>query len=120
MKTPPDSFEKAIARLLSDYFHSDIKFVDTASTSMPDIRVERLNQIWEIKRIDGNKKDTIHHALGRAKKQSANVIIATGRTRFRPQQIIGYIKKELEKRKDTKKLIFIDRQGNILVIKGRV
>lgn len=119
MTTPPDDFEKAIARLLAKYFSSDITFVDTASTSMPDILVIRLNQIWEIKRVDGNKRDTVHHSLGRAKKQSANVILVMGKTKFQLSQVVGYAKQELKIRRDIKRLILLSKPPiKEVVIKG--
>ena len=102
---------------LTKYFHSDIEFIPTASSNTPDIRVVRLHQYWEIKNITGNGKNTIHHAMSGANRQSNNLIITLIRSRMTPKVAIGRIKHEISKTTPFKRIILITKSGKILEIK---
>ena len=109
-----------VALRMCGYFESSLEFVDVADTHTPDVLVSKTNQRWEIKAINGSSKNTIHHTLARAKKQSENVILVVNRSRLYKNQIIGQIKSELKKRREIKRLVVVMKDGEIFVIKGKV
>lgn len=116
----PSTFEIKIAGILCETFWSNTVFVDVGPLCTPDVLIEKRNQLWEVKALDGNSPNTVHHALGRARKQSTNVVLAVRKTRLRTQQIIGKIKGDLKDRRDIKRLILVTKEGKVIVIKGKV
>ena len=46
---PPKEHEKHAARILAQYFRSDLVFVRKGPSSTPDIKILKTNQVWELK-----------------------------------------------------------------------
>lgn len=53
---PPKPHEQYAARIVSDYFESDIVFIRKKAGSSPDFIIVRSNQIWELKSPFRNAK----------------------------------------------------------------
>lgn len=113
----PDRYEMRVAFVMSEYFESDILLRKNSQSYSPDLLVDRLNQLWEIKNIKGNGVHTIEHNLSRAKLQSDKVIVSLYRTNMTPKRAIGRIKAELPKRREIKKLLLITKDNKVVKIK---
>ncbi len=72
------------------------------------------NEKWDLKFIDGNTKNTIHHKFSDYKLQTDNIILKTGKTKMSNDEIIKYIEKEMDIYKNYyNKVIFIN--GNNII-----
>lgn len=108
----------AVAEVLSNYFHSDIKFVARGISHTPDIFIIRLNQYWEIKNIRGNGRRTIANVLREAQYQAENLVISLTRTSMSAQQASGRIRQYIrEGRTRIKRIVIITKAKKVLVIK---
>ena len=116
-KNFPDSYEIQAAQLLLSYFHSDIEFIPSGSTSRPDLFITRLHQRWEIKSPTGNGKRTISHNLEGISRQSENVVISLLRTKMHPRTAISRAKQVLKSPTRVKRLLIVTKQGKVVEIK---
>lgn len=90
IKPEPRPSEQRVARIMAQYFQSDIQFVPTSSVSRtPDLFIVRLHQLWEIKNIRGNGKRTMANNLRTAQHQSENVIISLFETKMTGDQAVA-------------------------------
>ena len=82
----------------------------------PDFWLEDVDELWDLKGIDGNAKDIVNNILHKASKQTYNVILKQRDT----LHSIKYLDNRLEeifknnKRKGIRKVILIDRNDNII------
>ena len=102
---------------MANHFNSDIEFIPTSDIYSPDVIVKRLHQRWEIKTIRGNSKNTIEHAMHRAKLQSENLAISLYRSKMAPKVAIGRIKRELKLPNPFKRVILVTKNQKVVVIK---
>lgn len=111
----PEEHEKSAAQILADYFHVDVKFVNTGLMHTADIEVKR--QFWELKSPLGNGKRTIQHQFERAGKQSKRFVIDCRRSKMREKTIIKRSEKQFSIAKGAKGLIIISKKGKIVLEK---
>ena len=88
--------EQHVAKLIAEYFQSDVRFVKPRIQRAPDLYVTKNHQNWEIKNIRGNSKRTIANNLRNAKYQSSNIIISLQHTQMTTIQATGRIKEYLK------------------------
>ena len=113
----PDRYEIRCGFRMAEHFQSNIVFLKPGNTPRADCLVEKTNQIWEIKNIIGNGKNTIHHCLRNITHQSPYVIITLYRTKMKPSTAIGRAKAEIKNATRIKKLLLITKNEKIVVIK---
>ena len=113
----PSSVEIRCAFTLLQYFNSTIEFIPKATIRTPDLRVVSKNQLWEVKDIKGNSRNTIAHNLSNAKKQSENVIITLYSTKMTPKVAIARIKAELKHTPQIKKCLLVTKEERVVKIK---
>lgn len=113
----PSSVEIRCAFTLLQYFNSTIEFIPKATIHTPDLKVTSKNQLWEVKDIKGNSKNTIAHNLSSAKKQSENVIITLYSTKMTPKIAVARIKAELKHTPQIKKCLLITKEEKVVKIK---
>ena len=112
----PTKEELAAAYLLLEYFKTDIEFIPRGNISTPDFLINGVK--WELKSPTGIGKYNIQHLLHHAVKQSLNIIVDARYSKMH----IARIKNELKLHSTTtskcvKRLLLIDKQRNIIVIK---
>ncbi|MDO5480709.1 MAG: hypothetical protein Q4F58_03520 [Candidatus Saccharibacteria bacterium] len=123
---PPKPHEQYAARIVSDYFESDIVFIRKKAGSSPDFIIVRSNQIWELKSPLGNGKRTIANNLREASHQSENVILDLSRCKMNNMNALARIgfflkngnakfKRLLVIQKDKKILTYDVKKGKIIV-----
>lgn len=113
----PSQLELRCAFTLLYYFNSSIEFLPRTQIHTPDIKIVKKNQLWEIKDIKGNSKNTIQHNLSGAKKQSQNVIITLYSTKMTPKVAIGRIKSELKRSKTIRRCLLVTKTEKVIKIK---
>ena len=113
----PSHLELRCGFTLLEYFNSSIEFVPKATIHAPDMRIVKKNQLWEVKDIKGNSKNTIHHNLSMAKKQSENVVITLYSTKMSPKTAIARIKAELKATPEIKRCLLIAKNEKVIKIK---
>ena len=114
----PDEYEMTAARLLADYFQSDVTFIKRSSHQTPDLTVAKTYVRWEIKTIEGNSKRTIQNNLRKADRQSENIVISLIRTEMNATQAKGRINEFLRDGPTRiRRIILITKTQKILVIK---
>lgn len=114
----PDKYELRVARILAEYFKSDVHFVPRSKNPTPDILVVSTDDNWEIKNIRGNGKHTIEDNLREAGKQSKNVIISLLKpTKMSTQRAISRINFfSSHGRRTLQRVILITKQGKVIDI----
>lgn len=117
LKPTPNCYEKAVAELMAEYLQSDIEFIKRNTSTTPDILALKYNQIWEIKNIRGNNRNTISRNLKGIYRQSENVIITLFQTDMTINQAIGRAKDKLSKANRIKRLVLISKSKKVVVIK---
>ena len=118
MRPRPDMHEKIVAKIMAEYFKSDVSFIKCSSVTTPDILVIRTRQYWEIKNIRGNSKRTIQNNLRNADNQSKKVIISLFRTDMTSDQATGRVKECLRNsRVQLESIIVVTKNRKIIVIK---
>ena len=116
----PDEYEMRVARVLAYKFQSDVVFVAaTNSLHTPDLRIARTGELWEIKNLRGNGKNTIEDNLKKAAKQSSNVVVSLLRSKMMPTQAIARIRYNLKRSHGgIKKVILVTRGGRCIDFYG--
>jgi len=114
---PPEPHEIAIAKILVVHFNVDVEFiipVDDYMRKSADIRMFGVE--WEIKSPTGNSKRTIANQFRFAYKQAKHIIIDASRTALSSVIIIKQIQLEMKNRRSIKRVILIEKNGNVLEI----
>ena len=120
--TPADAnpwpHEQRVAKILALAGHS-IEFIPEAGLKTPDIYLD--NTMYEIKSpITDNPKKIIRN-VKRALEQSPNVIIDSSRVKgLRDNEIQRLLKNKVQDLPGLKKLIFINKRGQIIDIMALV
>jgi hypothetical protein len=116
---PPEPHEVEVAWILARHFNTVTEFlipVEGYGVKTPDIVL--LGLIWEIKSPEGNsKKHTIKGQFKKAKNKKRHMIIDGRRTKLKDSFIIDKIVFELETHRSVKKLLFVTKTEEVLVIK---
>ena len=123
---PPKPHEQYAAKIISDYFESDIIFIRKKAGCSPDLSIERLNQVWELKSPLGNGKRTISNNLRDASHQSKHVILDLSRCKMNNSNAIARVggflrsgdanlKRLLVIQKDKRILTYDVKKGKIIV-----
>lgn len=81
----------------------------------PDVKIDGV--LWEIKCPTGNGKKTVEKQLQRASGQSKNIIFDSRRTRLDDAYTQKELNKQSELSRSLKRLIFINKSGEIIDIK---
>lgn len=115
---PPDKYELCAAKILAEYFKSDVRFVPRNGRPTPDIWVISKSESWEIKNIRGNGKHTIEDNLRDASRQSKNVVISLLKpTKMSAQRAISRINFFLRHgRRLPHRVILVTKQGKVIDI----
>lgn len=112
---PPKEHEKHAARILAEYFKSDLVFIRKGPSSSPDIKVVRTNQVWELKSPLGNGKRTIANNLRRASSQSNFIVLDLSRCKMNNQNALTRIRGFLiSGDAHIKKLLVIEKGGKVV------
>lgn len=118
-ESEPREHEKRAARIVADYFKSDIIFLRRASSKTPDLYVLRTNVRWELKAPLGGSKHTIQNNLRDTDGQSENVILDLSRAKLTDTQGISRAKEFLRtERSRIRRLKIITKGKKIVDIKG--
>ncbi|MBO4276345.1 hypothetical protein J5868_01395 [Candidatus Saccharibacteria bacterium] len=115
-KSRPRLHEERIAKIVANYFESDIVFLKRYSSKTPDLYVLKTNLRWELKSPQGGGKHTIQNNLRATDGQSENVILDLSRAKMTDEQGISrareFVKGEHSRIKRlkvlTKKQIMVD------------
>ena len=117
LKPKPEFFEIITAELMAEYLQDDIKFILRGHTTTPDILAMKLNQVWEIKNIRGNNKNTIARNLKWIYRQSENVIITLFRSKMTAREAVSQIRRKISSATKIKRIVLITKTKKIIVIK---
>ena len=113
----PEKFEIVVAGIMANHLKNNICFVKRANTTTPDILAVELNQIWEIKNIRGNNKNTVSRNLKGIYQQSENVVISLFRTKMTLAEAVSQTKAKLSNATRLKRVVIISRDKKIIVVK---
>ena len=119
-KSEPRQHEKYIARVVAEYFESDIIFLRRASSKTPDLYVLKTNICWELKSPQGGSKYTIQNNLREANKQSENVILDLTLSKLSDVQGVSRARKfVVGERSRIKRLKVLTKKLQIIDIKDK-
>ena len=113
-------YEIKYARWLSKYFDSNVYLVPQVKTNgvrTPDYWVERINQYWDLKMIDGNYKDIIDRIMKRSKQQTSCLLIRINKSILSVQYLREYIISKFKRyeRMHIKEIILINNKSKLIV-----
>lgn len=112
---PPKKHERHAAKIVAEYFESDLIFIRKGFGTTPDLKIIKTNQIWELKSPLGNGKRTMANNLREASGQSKNIILDLTRCKMNNHKALSRIRSFLKSGDaHIKKLLVIDKSGKIL------
>ncbi|MBR0372781.1 hypothetical protein IJH72_02485 [Candidatus Saccharibacteria bacterium] len=112
---PPKPHESKVAKIIAEYFESDVQFIRKTACSSPDIVVMKTHQTWEIKSPLGNGKRTISNNLRNASRQSKFIILDLSRCKMNNSRALTRINEYSKKgNPNIKKLLIIDKKGHVV------
>ena len=112
---PPKPHEISAAKILTDFFKTDILFLRPSFGKTPDFLIN--NTVWELKSPNGNAKNTIGNNLRRARHQSPKIILDLSRCGFTDERAISHAKNYLKKYPNCiKSVIVITKHKKVLTI----
>ena len=115
---PPKPHEISAAKILTDFFKTDILFLRPGFGKTPDFRIK--NELWELKSPTGNAKNTIGNNLRHARHQSPKIILDLSRCGFTDERAISRAKDYLKKYPNCiKNVIVITKHKEVLTIYGK-
>ena len=109
----PWPHEKRVATILAKVGYI-IEFIPEASIKTPDIYLGRTE--YEIKSPTSDKIDAVERNLTRALEKCPNIVFDSSRMRVRDNKILNELVKCLRNGKGLKKIIFINKRGEIIDI----
>lgn len=113
----PWPHEKRIARILARAGHR-AKFIPEENIKTPDIYIE--HTVYEIKSPISDKIDAIERNITRALAKCPNIVFDGSRMKIRDNQIIRELIKRRRLGKGLKKIIFINKCGEIIDIESLI
>ena len=114
----PNKNELTAAYIISDYFKSDVMFVPRSNHKTPDLLINGV--AWELKTPIGNGKRNLQHVISRAIKQSRYIIIDARFSKMHIAKIKNRICIEIDKNKQIKRLLLIDKHKNVVEMSKKV
>ena len=112
---PPRDHEKSAAKILAEYFKSDLIFIRKGPSSTPDLKVIKTGQMWELKSPIGDGKRTMANNIREASIQSKNVVIDLSRCKMNNQNALSRIRGFLSSGNvRLKRLLVIDKSGEVI------
>ena len=114
---PPEQHEIDAAMILASHYNTKVEFivpVDDYLRKSADLIMSGVE--WEMKSPIGYSKATIENQFRRASKQSKNMVIDTRRTKLDDKDIEKAILRETKKPSAIKRVILINKFGEIVVI----
>ncbi len=111
----PHDFELSAAVILSRHFKADVTFIARSTLTTPDVRIQ--NILWEIKSPTGGGKRTIQHQIHRALSQSRNIVFDARSTKLRITKVRTDLRRYANENNSIKRLILIEKDESILIIK---
>lgn len=112
---PPREHEKHAARIIAEYFRSDLVFVRKGPSSTPDIKILKTNQVWELKSPLGNGKRTMANNLREASGQSKNIILDLSRCKMNNKNALSRVRGFLNSGDShIKRLLVIEKNGKVI------
>ena len=112
---PPKPHENNAARIIADYFDSDLVFIRKKQFVSPDLFIVRTNQVWELKSPLGNGKRTIANNLRDAAGQSKLIILDLSRCKMNNDKAMSRIRGFMQSGDaHIKKLLVIDKSGQVI------
>jgi len=115
---PPDENEINAAEVLARHYKCVVEFlipVDDYLRKTADIMM--LGVEWELKCPIKDSQSTIQNLFRRASKQSDRIIVDSRRTKLKYETLEKRVRFEMSKRPYIKKVILIDKNENIIVLK---
>jgi len=114
----PQSHEVDSAYVLAHHYRTTVEFIMPVDDYMrKSADVIMLGVEWEIKCPIGKAKSTIGAQFRRASRQSCNIILDTRRTKLKYDYIEKQVIFETKQRSTIKKVILINKKGEIVEIK---
>ena len=110
----PSRAELTAAYILRDHFQADVEFVLRDNCKTPDFLINHTS--WELKTPTGNGKRNLQHTISRALKQSQNIVVDARFSKIHIAKIKSRLTNELNKNKQIKRLIVIDKQKRVIEI----
>lgn len=113
----PWPHEKKVAKVLAiaGYY---VEFIPEANIKTPDIYLG--HTAYEIKSPTSNKVDAVERNLTRALEKCPNIIFDGSRMKVRDNQIIRELIKRRKLGKGLKKLLFINKHGDVVDIEALI
>ena len=114
---PIESHEIEAAWILARHYNVIVEFlkpIDGYKVKTADFVMDGI--IWELKSPIGKSKNTIEYALRRAGKQSRFLVFDGRRALLSDEFMVQKIHYELSKRRSIKKVIFINKNQEVLEI----
>ena len=114
---PIESHEIEAAWILARHYNVIVEFlkpIDGYKVKTADFVMDGI--IWELKSPIGKSKNTIEHTLRRAGKQSRFLVFDGRRAQLSDEFMVQKIHYELSKRRSIKKVIFINKNQEVLEI----
>lgn len=112
----PSDAEDTAARLLANYFKSDIVILPRTNHKGADFLVRKHNTIWELKSPTGKGKSNIQHCLHDAYKQSENVVLDGRFSKMSVRRFESEARRQFRLIRDIKRVILIKKSGEIVEI----
>jgi len=115
IKPEPEEHEISAARIVAEYINDEVRFIKRRTGYMAhtaDIEMQGVE--WEMKATLTNKKKTLGGTLRKATKQSKNIIIDCRMSPLPMEVIENYLRFELVKRKDIKRLLLITKEKKVV------
>ncbi|MDR0854225.1 MAG: hypothetical protein LBN34_07640 [Clostridiales Family XIII bacterium] len=113
----PEQHEIDAALILANHYNTVVEFlrpIDDYLIKTPDIRMT--DRMWEMKSPVGNSKNTVSHQIKRAVKQSVNIVFDGRRSSIQDSVLEKELKREAGKHPSIRKIIFIDKEKNVVEI----
>jgi hypothetical protein len=112
---PPKSHEFLVAKIMTNYFKSDVVFVRPANYRTPDFEINSVK--WELKSPMGSSARTIDNNLRAARKQSVNIILDLSRIKLHKTRALSRVHHYLASGPHGfKRLIVITKDGSVIEI----
>ena len=111
--TNPWKHEKRVAQILANAGYR-VEFIPETTTKTPDIYLNRT--MYEIKSPTGSKIAAVQRNLTRALAKCQNIILDSYRLKIRDEQVLRELIKRRRAGKGLKKLLFINKNGEIIDI----
>ncbi len=89
----------------------------TQNIRTPDFWLKDIEQLWDLKKINGNKNSTIENLFKTAKGQTENIILKPNKTKLTKAEIKRQVNEIFENdyKKYIKQVVLLDKENNIVL-----